>query len=359
MRAAIYHGSGDVRIEDVAEPGPAPGEVVVQVHAAGICGTDAAEFRDGPHWYRVPDGGHIPGHEFAGLVVALGPGSDPGMLGQQVACGAVIPCRRCRPCTRGRPGACVNLTVVGAQRPGGLAEYCAVPAGTCYPLAGHGLSTDVGALAQPTAVAVHAWSRGGAAAGDRVLVVAAGAIGALIGLVSDGSGAEVTMCDVDTAALERAARLCRATTLLAGGVGDGGDGGDGALPGRAYDVVLECSGTAAGLRAAVHAVRPAGRVVVVGHQPRPVELDLRELTRLEIDLAGTNALDPGADLDGALQVLAGRDIAVWRALAPRLIPLDQLVPDGLGAIGTRGTAAAKVLIDPRTREPRPLGAPAG
>jgi len=227
MRAAIYHGSNDVRIEDAAEPSPAPGEVLVQVHAAGICGTDAAEFRDGPHWYRVPEAGHIPGHEFAGQVVALGPGADPGMLGQPVACGAVVPCHRCRPCARGRPGACVNLTVVGAQRSGGLAEYCAVPAGTCYPLAGYGLSTDVGALAQPTAVAVHAWSRGGAAAGDRVLVVAAGAIGVLIGLVSSGSGAEVTMCDVDAAALERAAGLCGAATVLVGdGDGDGDGGGD-------------------------------------------------------------------------------------------------------------------------------------
>lgn len=353
MRAAIYHGNNDVRIDDVvAEPRLSPGEVLVEVHAAGICGTDAAEYRDGPHWYKVPEAGHIPGHEFAGRIVALGPGADPGLHGELVACGAVVPCHRCRPCMRGRPGACVNLTVVGAQRPGGLAEYCAVPAGTCYPLAGYGISTDVGALAQPTAVAVHAWSRSGAAPGDRVLIVAAGAIGVLIGLVSAGSGAEVAMCDVDPAALERAAGLCGASTLLVGGAADGNGG---TVPGRAYDIVLECSGSAAGLRTAVHAVRPAGRVVVVGHQPRPVELDLRELTRLEVDLAGTNALDPGGDLDGALQVLADRDITVWRTLAPRLIPLDRLVPDGLAAIGARGAAAARVLVDPRAREPRPLG----
>lgn len=354
MRAAVFHGSNDVRIEDVPEPEVAQGEVLVEVHAAGICGTDAAEYHHGPHWYRVPVTGHIPGHEFAGMVVALGPGADPGLLGQPVACGAVMPCHHCRPCLQGHPGACTNLTVIGAQRPGGLAEYCAVPADTCRRLESYRLSTDLGALTQPLAVAAHAWSRGGAAGGDRVLVVGAGAIGLLVGLVSAGSGTQMSICDIDAAVLDRAAGLCEAEIVLADGTGA-------AVPGRAYDVVLECSGTPAGIRTALHAARPGGRVVVVGHQPWSVELDLCDLTRLEIDLIGTNALDPAVDLDVALQILSSRDVTVWSALAPRLIPLDQLVPNGLArptgltGPGMQG-AAAKVLVDPRIFGPRPLRA---
>lgn len=352
MRAAVFYGREDLRIEDVPKPDPAPGEVLVEVHASGICGTDAAEFRHGPNWYRVSAAGHIPGHEFAGRVVAVGAGADWGLLDQPVACGAVVPCGHCRPCTLGRPGACTQLTVVGAQRAGGLAEYCAVPAATCRRLTAHGVSTDVAALAQPLAVAVHVWGRSGARRGERVLVVGAGAIGQLVGLASAGSGVELTVCDVDAAALARATELCGARALPAGAPDAGPED-------RSYDLVLECSGTPAGMRTAARAVRPAGRVVIVGHQPRPVEIDLRELTRLEVDLVGTNALDPDTDIDAALRVLATLEFSVWRALAPRLIPLERVVADGFAALGARGAGTSKVLVDPRATRERPLACAPG
>jgi (R,R)-butanediol dehydrogenase/meso-butanediol dehydrogenase/diacetyl reductase len=348
MRAVVFRGKGDIRVEEVPVPDPGEGEVLLEVHAAGICGTDAGEYRDGAHWYQVSNGRHIPGHEFAGQVVATGSGVPAGLEGRLVACGAVTACGRCAPCLHGKPGACLRLSVTGAQRPGGLAEYCAVPASTCRPLGGLGISTDIAALAQPAAVAVHAWSRAQAVAGDQLLIVGAGAVGFLISLASGETEATVTVADIDADRAARAARLGGARALDLSGEGPPPDG--------SFDAVLECSGTEPGLRCALRAVRPGGRVVIVGHQHAPVRVDLRQLTRLEIDLIGTNALDPGTDLDTALLMLAAKIDVPWPHLIPEVLPLERMAADGFAALAEGRAAGVKVLADPRIHAARGLRA---
>ena len=348
MRAVVFRGKGDIRVEEVPVPGPGDGEVLLEIHAAGICGTDAGEYRDGAHWYQVSDGQHIPGHEFAGQVVATGPGVPTELEGRLVACGAVTACGHCAPCLHGKPGACRQLSVTGAQRPGGLAEYCAVPASTCRPLDGLGISTDIAALAQPAAVAVHAWSQAQAVTDDHVLIVGAGAVGFLIALASGRTEAAVTVADIDQVRAARAAQVgdARVRDLST----------EGQPPAGSFDAVLECSGTEPGLRCALGAVRPGGRVVIVGHQHAPVPVDLRQLTRLEIDLIGTNALDPSADLDTALQILAVRNDVPWPHLIPEVLPLEDIAADGFAALAEGRAPGVKVLADPRIHAARSLWA---
>lgn len=341
MRAALYYGAGDVRIAELPQPVAGSGELLVEVHAAGICGTDAGEFRDGPHWYRGPMP-HVPGHEFTGVPVAAGPRASERLLGQPIVCVAVLPCGSCHSCRRGRPSACSALCVVGGQRAGGLAEFCAVPESSCVPLAPYGLTTDTGALAQPLAVAVHAWRRGRAAPGDRVLVVGAGAIGLLVTWVALHAQVELTVCDVDRVSLQRAGALGAADTV---------DLGNGRPVDGAYDVVLECSGTAAGLTGALAALTRGGRFVVVGHQHAPVPLDLLTLSLREIELAGTNALDPPGDVEEALRLLASRPEG-WADLVPTAFPLERLVADGLRPLASGTAASAKTVFDPRIRVAR-------
>jgi (R,R)-butanediol dehydrogenase / meso-butanediol dehydrogenase / diacetyl reductase len=134
MRAAIYHAPGDVRVEKIPEPEPSHGEVLIKVGAVGICGSDAAEYAH-PRLIRVDQDGTpdvvVLGHEFAGVVASLGPGTARDLLGQPVTCGAGISCGRCANCARGRTNLCLSYHTIGFHRDGGMAEYVTAPASIC------------------------------------------------------------------------------------------------------------------------------------------------------------------------------------------------------------------------------------
>jgi D-arabinose 1-dehydrogenase-like Zn-dependent alcohol dehydrogenase len=181
MRAAVYHGRRDVRIEEVPIPVAGPGELLLRVGTVGIFGTDAHEFAAGPSLFPVdarhPISGHqgplIPGHELSGTVVEVGAGIEgfaPGML---VVTGAGVSCGECHWCRRGSTNLCASYSTVGLQRDGGLAGFVAVPSVTCIDVGPYGLSADTAALAQPMSIAVHAMRRGrlelGDGAGNRTL----------------------------------------------------------------------------------------------------------------------------------------------------------------------------------------------
>ena len=131
MRAAVYHGRGDVRVQDVPVPAISEDEILLEVTAVGICGTDAHEYAHGPTMFPIdaphPVTGHsgpmIPGHEFAGRVAALGAGVDGLGVGDRVATGAGISCGECFPCRRGRSNLCRRYATLGLQRNGGLARF--------------------------------------------------------------------------------------------------------------------------------------------------------------------------------------------------------------------------------------------
>lgn len=353
MRAAVFHGTGDIRIEEVGRPEPGPGELLIKVSAVGICGTDAHEFRGGPVQFpihrRHPLTGHlgplIPGHEPSGVVAGIGPDVEGFALGDAVASGATTPCGTCEQCRQGRGTICAHISAVGVHRPGALAEFAVVPAVTCRRLAPYGLPVEVGALAQPMAIAVHAVGRGRLRVGEHAVLVGAGGIGSFACYVAAAAGARVTVVD------RRPERLELAKSLGAHAVVEAGD----SLPDQA-DVVYEMTGTGPGLASALAAVGDGGRLVQVGlhHEPRDVEL-LR-LTLKEIELLGTNSLTLYPDLHVALRLLAARP-GGWRDLAPELIPLDQLVDEGIRPMLDGSGRRVKTLIDPSARTVREL--PAG
>ena len=167
MRAAVYHGPRDIRIEHVPRPRPAPGEVLVRVHANGICGTDASEFTGAqmyPLHARHPLTGHhgplIPGHEFAGTIAEIGDGVEGFTEGEAIVTGAALWCGECAQCRAGRTSICALYATVGLHRDGGLAEFVRVPAHIVFRAEPFGLSDDVAVLTQPMAIAVHALKRG-------------------------------------------------------------------------------------------------------------------------------------------------------------------------------------------------------
>ncbi|SFM27851.1 galactitol-1-phosphate 5-dehydrogenase [Salibacterium qingdaonense] len=204
MKALTLHGKKDLRMEDVPLPEvTAPDDVVIQVAAAGICGSDLSRYAKlGPYVK-----GMTFGHEFAGTVLAVGTGVTHVKPGDRVAGCPAFPCGTCRECEKGNPARCQALTVLGAFRPGAFAEQTKLPAANVVPVP-EGVTMDAAALMEPSAVALHALYRSALEPGAATAVLGCGNIGLLSIQWAKQFGADnVYAIDIDPSKLERAARL--------------------------------------------------------------------------------------------------------------------------------------------------------
>ena len=354
MRAALMHGKGDIRIEDVPEPAPGPDELLLEVHAAGICGSDLHEYLHGPAMFPIPGphpitghkGPMTPGHEFGGTVIEVGSNVSGFGVGDLVASGAGVSCGSCFQCVTGRTNLCVDYTTVGLQRHGGLAQYVAVPAAACLEVGSLGLTTDSATLVQPMSIAVHAARRGRPEVGEDLVVVGAGGIGAFIVYVLSQLRHRVIAVDLSQERLDTATFLGADLTVL------GGDEAARELSVEAPNprVVYEATGSPAGLEFALQVSPQGSRVVVVGLQPRSTEIDLKQFTLDERELIGTNAHAFPADFPTAAELVAARD--GWSDIAPVALPLEELVGVGLSEMSAGTSSRIKTLIDPWIGEPR-------
>jgi 2-desacetyl-2-hydroxyethyl bacteriochlorophyllide A dehydrogenase len=341
MKAAVYHGRGDVRIQDVAEPGPpGPEQVLLQVSNASICGTDIAEYLNGPKRVPLhrphPVSGHVGpiilGHEFVGEVVAVGPAVHGLSVGERVVPGAGYWCGTCRWCADARPNLCEDYYVVGLQAHGGLAELTQVPARMCHRVPDD-CDNEAAAVAQPLAIAWHALRRSRLGRGNTLAVVGTGGIGALLTAVACARGATpLVAVDIDQERLRTAVALGATHTVDADGDPDTVAEQIRSLTGGP-DVVVEASGTPAGLAVALASVRRGGQVLLVGLQDKPVAIDLYPAVVGEIDIITSNGHVCDADLPKALELLAATNLG--KLVRHDVIPLEALVPDGLLAMAAR------------------------
>jgi len=366
MLAAVYHGRGDIRVEEIPVPVPNVGDLLLRVGTVGVCGTDAGEWDHGPVQIPLerphPASGWVGpmpiGHEFSGTVVAVGDGVSEDWVGQRVASCGSAPCGECAACGRGESNLCRRYAGVGLHRPGALAGYVSTPAGSCVSIEGLGISLDEAALAQPMGIAVHNVRRAGDVDGQLVLVLGTGAIGAFLVLALKAAGAVVIAADVDAERLDIARELgADELVRVAAGPGDAALLQD-AVGGRELRVVFEVSGTAGGLATSL-AVAPTGaRIVSVGIQRRPVELDLGRLTIREQSIIGTNALVRELDFPRAVELIASRP-GGWGRIAPEVLPIGELVSGALEPMAQGRAPAIKTLIDPWATARRPVSASAG
>jgi (R,R)-butanediol dehydrogenase / meso-butanediol dehydrogenase / diacetyl reductase len=357
MIAAVMHGAGDIRVEEVPRPSPGPGEVLLRITAVGVCGTDAAEFARGPITFplarRHPVTGHlgpmIPGHELAGFVEGVGDGDHGLGEGALVASGAGISCGTCSWCRRGRTNLCPSYFTVGLDRHGGLAQYATVPAASCVEVDAAGLGPDLAALAQPMSIAVHAMRRGRPEPGDVAVVIGVGGIGAFLVHALASSGVTVVATDLDAERLKIATRLGAAHAI--GDPGPGGLSDQLAAAQLAPTLVYEVTGTTAGLDAAFGVLRRGGRLVIVGHQKAAGEIAYQSMTRDELEVIGTNAHQCAVDLPEAIRLLSTRTDG-WSDVAPIALPLGSLSAT-LEDLAAGRSGRIKTLIDPWASDPRP------
>jgi (R,R)-butanediol dehydrogenase / meso-butanediol dehydrogenase / diacetyl reductase len=292
-QALVLERRREWRVRTLPRPVPGAGEVVVEPLYVGLCGTDLTIVAGRHPRARPP---LVLGHEILGTATA------GRWAGQVVVVDPTISCGRCPACARGDDHVCPSLRLVGVDRPGGLVGRLCVAEAKLHPVPA-GLPLTVAALAEPLAVAVHAAGRAGPYPGACVVVLGAGPIGLLTGLVTRAAGARTVLL-VEPAAVRRemARRLGFQTAADSGTVLE-------TLDGKPADVVFDAAGVPAAAQAAIRLVRPRGTIVIEAIHGQPAVMDLAAVTFAEITVLGARVYR-AADIARALELLAAGAVDV-------------------------------------------------
>lgn len=251
MRAALITSPGNVEVVTYDDPSPGPRDVVVAVAGCGICGTDL-HILEGEFAPQLPI---VPGHEFAGEVVAIGSGVTEVAVGDQVAVDPSLPCGECYYCRRGRGNVCERWAAIGVTTAGGAAEFALAPVGNCVRLP-EGMRTADAALIEPLACAVRGFDVLAPSLGDHYLIYGAGTMGLMnLELAKRAGAATVTVVDPNQSRLETARRLGCSQALPSVAEVD--------MP-RGWDVVIDCTGVVAAIEDGLERVGRGGTFLQFG-----------------------------------------------------------------------------------------------
>lgn len=282
MKAIRVPEPHKLEITEIPRPAPGPGEVLVRVRAAGICGSDVHIYHGTNPLARYP---RIVGHEFGGEVVALGAGTKGLAVGTHVAVDPVVSCGKCYACSVGRPNVCSDLEVFGVHRDGGFAEYVAVPAANVHEIPAD-WPWERASLVEPFTIAANVLDRVACTGQDRVLVYGAGPIGLVILQAAKRLGAEVMITDIQESRLELARSMGADVTIhsrqktVRQAVMEWTDG-------LGVPVVIDAVGLPGLFQEALELACPAGRVGVLGFSKDAAPVQQFEITRKELTIVGS------------------------------------------------------------------------
>ncbi|MEX0800731.1 MAG: alcohol dehydrogenase catalytic domain-containing protein [Dehalococcoidia bacterium] len=336
MLAAFIGGKEKIEVRETPVPLPGPGEALVRVRACGICGSDL-------HFYHgsFPAMPNVsPGHEFAGEIAALGEGVRGFEVGQRVVVEPIRSCRRCSYCTTGAYHLCPRRVLLGTFRPGGLAEYVAVPDYTLYALP-DGLDYELAALIEPLAVAVHGLHQVGLSYGERVVVLGSGSIGVMATLAARALGAAEVVTTYRYEHQARAAEAAGATRTLPADQAA-------SLAETKPDVVVETVGGAAEtLGQAIGMVRPGGRVSLLGLFTQSASVPALTAMLNEVTVVGgITYCRPGrySDFEVAMRIIEA-DPERARGVISHRFPLKD-ADEAFRTAADKGSQSVKVQVVP-------------
>jgi 2-desacetyl-2-hydroxyethyl bacteriochlorophyllide A dehydrogenase len=251
VKAAVIVRPGEIALESVPDPSPGPREVVVQVAGCGICGTDL-HIMDGEFAPAYPI---VPGHEFAGTVVATGADVTEVRVGDNVAVDPSLHCGECYQCRRGRGNLCERWAAIGVTVSGGAAEFAVAPVKNCFVLPDSVAPADA-ALIEPLSCAVRGFDVLPRRLADHYLIYGAGTMGLMMLELAKRSGAAtVSVVDLNPERLATAVQL---------GVSASAASADDLVRPRGWDVVIDCTGVEAAINDALTRVAPAGTFLQFG-----------------------------------------------------------------------------------------------
>ncbi len=284
MKALVYYGPEDLRLDEIADVKPAPGEALIRVRACGICGSDV-------HGYLGITGRRIPpmvmGHEFSGDVAEVGEGVTGIKVGDRVAPYPVIFCGGCAPCRQGNVHVCLHKKALGVlECNGAMAEYVALPAKLLFPLA-DSVSYEVGSMMEPLAVSYRGVNHAGDLTGKNVLIVGAGTIGLLVmAVVRMRNPARIIVSDLNDTRLGVAKEMGADCTI--------NPSRDNAKDfifretgGAGVDVAFEAVGATPTVQQAMAGLRIGGTAVWIGNSAKMINIDMQEIVTRELRVSGT------------------------------------------------------------------------
>ncbi|WP_180954528.1 zinc-dependent alcohol dehydrogenase family protein [Bacillus sp. V5-8f] len=332
MKAAVTHAAKDLRIENVPVPEIKENEVLIQVKACGICGTD-------PHIYN----GHFPapmpliqGHEFAGEVVMVGSAVTSVAVGDRVTADINISCGNCYYCRTGQKLFCENITQLGVHINGAFAEYVKAPENNIYKLP-EGMTWEEGAYIEPLACVIRGQERANVKMGDTVAIIGAGPMGLAHAIMAKLNGASrVILSEMNKTRLQKAKDL-GVDFVIDASEKDPVQEVLNLTEGRGADVVFEVVGAMPTYKQAFEMVRRGGTLVAYGAAPADHTLEIKpfEIYSKELTIVGSYAGTYGTWVK-AIQLISSKRFNPSDIIS-KTITLDQLEDGILEADKNKGT----------------------
>jgi threonine dehydrogenase-like Zn-dependent dehydrogenase len=336
MRAFVITGPGEAGVQDVAPPEPHPGEVVVNIERAGVCGTDVDIFTGEMSYLRTGQARYPirPGHEWAGVVSAVGEGAAACWLGRRVTSDTMLGCGHCARCRTGRQHLCADRYEIGIRNgwPGALAEQMAVPVPALQPLP-DAVGPALGALVEPGGTALRCVQGADLQPGERLLIIGPGTIGLLAAQIAAARDAEVHLLGrtAPSLAFARCIGFEHAWTRQT-------------LPGLRYDAVIDASNAAASPALAADLVEPGRRVVYAGLADDPSLIDTRTLVLNDITAVGV--LSASGCIAGTVELYASGAVDP-SPLVAATVALPDVAAVLTGERRPEWGGAPKLHVDPR------------
>lgn len=294
---------------DVPKPEPKKGEALLKIEAAGICGSDIGAFRGVNNLVSYP---RIIGHELSGVIVSIPDDNNPKGLkpGDRVVVDPYLHCDHCYPCSIGRTNCCIDLKTLGVHVDGGMREYF------CHP--GHmlvkipdGMTFEQAAMAEPLTISMHGIHRGGFKAGEFCAVIGAGPIGLAAAMTAQAYGGHAILIDlvqerldfakkvgieytINSAKEDATKKICEITN------------------GDMAQLVMECSGANAAIRASLDYASNAGRITLTGWPKKETSLPTDLITKKELDIRGGR--NSAREFEEALDLIFSRRVDMEKIL---------------------------------------------
>ncbi|GKU78012.1 (R,R)-butanediol dehydrogenase [Paenibacillus sp. L3-i20] len=346
MKAAVWYGKHDIRVENSEEPIIKPGKIKVKVAWTGICGSDLHAYHgapvvqvDEPHPVTGEMAPLILGHEFAGFIHEIGEGVVGFSVGDRVTIEPVIRCGNCNSCLKGMPNLCDQMGFVGLHSNGGFTEYTLVDPHMVHKLPDN-ITLEEAAVIEPTAVAFHAVKLSQMKVGSTVAVYGVGPIGLLTIQCAKAAGAShIYAVDVSNERLHKALEI-GATTIINAAEEVNLVERIQAETGGGVDIAFECAGAEVTVNNALASIAKTGQVVIESIIPQPIKVDIMQLTLKEANLMAT--IGYRNVYKEVIAMIASGKLDV-KSIITKKIALDDIVEEGFNAL-TNDKSQAKILV---------------
>jgi 2-desacetyl-2-hydroxyethyl bacteriochlorophyllide A dehydrogenase len=336
MKAAVWYGGKDIRIEDVPTPKIKDDEVLVRVKAVSICGSDVHAYR-GVSKRRTPP--LVMGHEFSGEIVKLGKSVKGFKEGTRVVIEPILTCGICRLCRLGRNNICENMSLVGLHLSGAFSEYVSIPASKCHTLPDT-VSFEEASLVEPLAVAVHAVTLASLETNEDVCILGSGAVGLMtLQVVNDIGAKKLFVIDTLEYRLDLAKKLGATRTINA----KKEDPVKEVLAHGGVNTVFEAVGHQKTVQQTLSMVQKGGKVIIIGMLDATMELGMLDVTVKEIEIRGSYGYT-SKDFKQALTLITKGKVEV-KPLITHVLPLHDIAK-GFDMLSQGSENVIKVVLKP-------------